>query len=253
MRRHPLICSMASSTLLSAPAAIRNWITSVATNITRSPTDMVKSRSIRLDARQAMSQGFIWKIISRSAPLLLAGFAGVSAAQAQAIGQKVAVCQACHLTGTLQSTSVIPNIWGQSEGYIYIQLRDFKSGARNAPEDAAMRGFVATMSDADMLEMAKFASTQAWPKVERIATDPAVLKKGAYATALGGCVGCHFNDWKGFSANPRIGDQSTAYLALTFRQFRSGSRANSPGMSDLARTLGEADIDAVAAYLNAAH
>jgi cytochrome c553 len=54
------------------------------------------------------------------------------------------------------------------------------------------------------------------------------------------------------SANPRIGDQSAAYLAATIRQFRSGSHANSPGMSDLVRTLDEGDIDAVAAYLNAA-
>jgi cytochrome c553 len=152
----------------------------------------------------------------------------------------------------LQSTSVIPNIWGQSEGYIYLQLRDFKSGARNAPEDAAMRSFAATMSDADMLEIAKYASTQPWPKVEPISTDTALLKKGAYAMAVLPCGGCHFNDWKGFSANPRIGDQSTAYLAATIRQFRSGARANSPGMSDLVRTLDEGDIDAVAAYLNAA-
>ena len=214
---------------------------------------MVTSRSIRLEAKQAMSQKFTLKIIARSALLLLAGLAGVSAAAPQAIEQKAAVCKACHPAGTVQSTSVIPNIWGQSAGYIYIQLRDFKSGARNAPEDAAMRGFVATMSDADMLEMAKYASTQPWPKVGPISTDTALLKKGAYATTLGGCVGCHFNGWKGFSANPRIGDQSTAYLALTFRQFRSGSRANSPGMSDLARTLDEDDIEAVAAYLNAAH
>jgi len=199
-----------------------------------------------------MSQRSILQIVAGSALLLLVGFAGVSAAAGQAIEQKVAVCKACHLSGTLQSSSVIPNIWGQSEGYIYIQLRDFKSGARNAPEDAAMRGFVATMSDADMLEMAKYASTQPWPKVEPVPTDTAVLKKGAYATALGGCVGCHFNDWKGFSANPRIGDQSTAYLAATIRQLRSGSRANSPGMSDLVRTFDEGDIDAVAAYLSAA-
>jgi cytochrome c553 len=194
-------------------------------------------------------------VTSRSiclALLLLAGLARVSGAQAQAIEQKAAVCQACHLTGTVQSTSVIPNIWGQSEGYIYIQLRDFKSGARNAPEDAAMRGFVATMSDADMLEIAKYASTQPWPKVGPISTDKALLKKGADAMAVLPCGGCHFDDWKGFSANPRIGDQSAAYLAATFRQFRSGSRANSPGMSDLLRTLDERDIDAVAAYLNAA-
>jgi cytochrome c553 len=213
---------------------------------------MVTSRSSRLEARQAISKTIMLKVIARRALLLLAGFAGVSAAQAQAIEQKVTVCKACHLTGTLQSTSVIPNIWGQSEGYIYIQLRDFKSGARNAPEDAAMRGFVATMSDADMLEIAKYASTQPWPKVEPVSTDTALIKKGAYATAMVGCGGCHFNDWKGFSANPRISDQSTAYLAATIRQFRSGSRANSPGMSDLVRTFDESDIDAVAVYLNAA-
>jgi cytochrome c553 len=214
---------------------------------------MVTSGSIRLAARSAMSQQFMLKIIARIALLLLAGFAGMSLVQAQAIEQQVAICKTCHLTSTLESTSVIPNIWGQSEGYIYIQLRDFKSGARNAPEDAAMRGFAATMSDADMLEIAKYASTQPWPKVEPISTDAALLKKGAYATALVGCGGCHFNDWKGFSANPRIGDQTTAYLAATIRQFRSGARANSPGMSDLVRTFDEGDIDAVAAYLNAAH
>src|ERR1700752_2422507 len=96
------------------------------------------------------------RFIRRAALLLLAGLVGVSTAQAQTIEQKAAVCKACHVAGTLQSTSVIPNIWGQGEGYLYIQLRDFKSGARKAPEDASMRGLVATMSDADMLAMAKY-------------------------------------------------------------------------------------------------
>ena len=175
-----------------------------------------------------MSQEPTLRLTAGAALFSLVSFAGVSVAQAQATEQKVAVCNACHLTGTLPSTSVIPNIWGQNEGYVYIQLRDFKSGARNAPEDAAMRGFVATMSDADMLEIAKYASTQPWPKVEPISTDTALLKKGAFAAALVGCGGCHFNDWKGFSANPRVGNQSAAYLSATMRQFRTGSRAR-PG------------------------
>src|SRR5277367_386229 len=137
-------------------------------------------------------------LFGRSALLLLLGVAEVDAAPPQAIEQKAAVCKACHLNGTLQSNSVIPNIWGQNAGYIYIQLRDFKSGARNAPGDAPMRGFVATMDDADMLDIAKYASDQPWPKVEAVSTDAAVLKKGAYGTAVIGCGGCHFNDWKGF-------------------------------------------------------
>lgn len=199
-----------------------------------------------------MSPKSTFKFVGGAALLILAGFVGMSAARAQAIEEKTVVCKACHLTGTLQSTSVIPNIWGQGEGYLYLQLRDFKSGARNAPEDASMRGLVATMSDADMLAIAKYAAAQPWPKVEPVSTDTALLKKGAYAMAIGGCGGCHFNDWKGFSANPRIGGQTTAYLAATIRQFRSASRGNSPGMSDLLRALDEADVDAVSAYLNAA-
>src|SRR5260221_5538156 len=211
---------------------------------------MLTSRSIRPASRQAMSQKFMLKLVASSALLLLASFAGVSAAQAQAIEQKVAVCQACHLTGTLQSTSVIPNIWGQSEGYIYIQLRDFKSGVRNAPEDAAMRGFVASMSDADMLEIAKYASTQSWPKVEPTSTDKALLKKGADATAVLPCGGCHFHDWKGFSAKPRIGNQSIAYLAATIPQFRNGLPPHFPGMSRFCRWVPERAIHAVPAYPN---
>jgi hypothetical protein len=48
------------------------------------------------------------KIIASCALLMLAGFAGVSAAQAQAVEQKVSVCKACHVTGTVQSTSSRP-------------------------------------------------------------------------------------------------------------------------------------------------
>jgi cytochrome c553 len=213
------------------------------------PQNRLYRKSIGM--RQVMTKKSTLNILALPLAALLTALAFASTAQAQPAEQKAAVCKACHLTGTVASTSVIPNIWGQSEGYIYIELRDFKSGARNAPEDATMHGFAAAMSDADMLEVAKYASTQPWPKVAPVSTDATLLKKGATATALVGCGGCHFNDWKGYSANPRIGGQATAYLAQTIRQFRSGARANSPGMSDLVRTLDESDIDAVAAYLNA--
>lgn len=71
-------------------------------------------------------------------------------------------------------------IWSEpdaSEGYVYIQLRDFKSGTRNAPEDAAMRAVVAAMSDADMRAIAKYASSKPWPKVAAVSTDSTLLKK----------------------------------------------------------------------------
>jgi cytochrome c553 len=198
----------------------------------------------------------ILKIVPRLGHAALIGLAGLCAtpalAQTQDAQQKATVCVACHVTGTVQSSSPIPIVWGQNEGYIYLQLRDFKNGVRATPQDATMNALAAAMSDADMHAMAKYASAQPWPQIEPIPTDAAPLKQGATATAEGDCGGCHFNGWRGFSANPRLRGQSPAYLAATIRQFRSGARANSPGMADMLRALDESDIEAVAAYLSAA-
>lgn len=183
----------------------------------------------------------------------LIGLAGLCAtpalAQTQDAQQRAAVCVACHVTGTVQSSSPIPIVWGQNEGYIYLQLRDFKNGMR---QDATMHAVASAMSDADMHAMAKYAAAQPWPQIEPVPTDAVLLKQGATATAMGDCGGCHFNGWKGFSANPRLRGQSPAYLTATIRQFRSDARANSPGMADMLRALAESDIEAVAAYLSAA-
>ena len=195
------------------------------------------------------------RTVSRFGLAALIGLAGLCAipalAQAQDAQQKAAVCVACHVTGTVQSNSPIPIVWGQNEGYIYLQLRDFKNRVRATPEDATMNALASAMSDADMRAMAKYAAAQPWPQIAPVPTDAAPLKQGALAAAMGDCGGCHFNGWRGYSANPRLRGQSPAYLAATIRQFRSGARANSPGMADMLRALDDTDIEAVAAYLSA--
>lgn len=197
----------------------------------------------------------ILKIVPRLGLAALIGLTGLCAtpvlAQAQDAQQRAAVCVACHVTGTVQSSSPIPILWGQNEGYIYLQLRDFKSGVRATPQDATMNALASAMSDDDMRAMARYAAAQPWPKIEPVPTDAALLKRGETAAAMGDCGGCHFNGWRGYSANPRLRGQSPAYLAATIRQFRSGARANSPGMADMLRALDETDIEAVAAYLSA--
>jgi cytochrome c553 len=197
----------------------------------------------------------ILKTLPRFGLTTLMGLAGLYAApvlaQTQDAQQKSAVCVACHVTGTVKSSSPIPILWGQNEGYIYLQLRDFKNGVRATPQDATMNALASAMSDDDMHAMAKYASAQPWPQIDPVPTDAAPLKQGAIAAAMGDCGGCHFNGWRGYSANPRLRGQSPAYLAATIRQFRSGARANSPGMADMLRALDESDIEAVAAYLSA--
>src|SRR6202046_5944495 len=53
-----------------------------------------------------------------------------TAAWADAIADKVEVCSACHGEKGLPAEPAIPIIWGQNEGYLYLELRDFHKGAR---------------------------------------------------------------------------------------------------------------------------
>ena len=56
--------------------------------------------------------------------------AGATAAWADSIEDKAALCAACHGEKGLPADPSIPIIWGQHEGYLYLELRDFQKGAR---------------------------------------------------------------------------------------------------------------------------
>jgi cytochrome c553 len=51
---------------------------------------------------------------------------------AETIAAKVEVCAGCHGADGKPADKTTPVIWGQLEGYIYIQLRDFKRGDRKS-------------------------------------------------------------------------------------------------------------------------
>jgi cytochrome c553 len=176
----------------------------------------------------------------------------VHTAHAQDVKQQVAACLACHPMSDVAANSVNPIIWGQNEGYVYVQLRDFKRAARASENDAAMHALTQTMTDAQMLAIAKYVSAQPWPKSQNSTTPPTdpLFRRGAELVAYGDCGGCHFNNWQGYSANPRLREQTPAYLTTTINEFRSGKRGNSPGMSDLMRVYSTEDINAIVAYLS---
>lgn len=76
--------------------------------------------------------------------------------------------------------------------------------------------------------------------------------RGAQLVAYGGCGACHFNNWQGYSATPRVRGQTPAYLTTTISEFRDGKRGNSPGMADLLRAYSTDDVKAIVAYLSSA-
>src|SRR5262249_62392963 len=51
-------------------------------------------------------------------------------APAQSVDDLAASCAGCHGENGVPQQPNMPVIWGQQQGYLYLQLRDFKSSAR---------------------------------------------------------------------------------------------------------------------------
>jgi len=77
----------------------------------------------------------------------------VFAGDAAAGKGKSMMCAACHGTAGISAVPMYPNLAGQKEMYLAKQLKDFKSGKRNDP---TMKGMVASLSDADMDNLAAY-------------------------------------------------------------------------------------------------
>ena len=87
-----------------------------------------------------------------SAPLVATAAGDVAAGKA-----KSASCAGCHgATGTSPSP-MWPNLAGQKEAYLAIQLKDFKNGTRT---EATMNAMAKPLSDADSNNLAAFYAAQ---------------------------------------------------------------------------------------------
>ncbi len=169
-----------------------------------------------------------------------------AAGAAQSLEQKAQLCSACHGTNGLPQQDTVPNIWGQQLGYLYLQLRDFKSGARKSEQ---MAPIAAMLERDDMMALAQYFSQKPWPDLEqpRASAAQAALALGATTSVV--CTSCHQEGYKGEGTQPRLAGQGESYLAQTMLDFRDGKRGNNPGMSDLMKSVSESDIAAIAEYL----
>lgn len=167
-------------------------------------------------------------------------------ANAQSIADKVQVCAGCHGDNGVPADTSWPVIWGQHQGYLYLQLRDFKSGARKSE---IMGPVVRDMSRDDMMAIALYFSQKPWPDLNQPRAASALMARAAQTNASVGCTGCHQDGYKGDGTQPRLAGQNAAYLAKTMLDFRSSARGNNPGMTDLMSATSKDDLKAMAAYL----
>jgi cytochrome c553 len=187
-----------------------------------------------------------WCISGAAVALAIA--LGVSAlpANAQSIEEKVQICAGCHGEDGKPIDKTIPAIWGQQQGYIYIQLRDFKRGDR---KNDIMQPIASAMERTDMLAIAEYFSKKPWPNLGQPRAPKEVAERALRANSSVGCTGCHLDQFQGDGTVPRLAGMSREYLTATMANFRTRARGNNPGMSDLMLATAPEDLAALAEYL----
>lgn len=174
---------------------------------------------------------------------------------------KAGLCVACHGQGGNSMIPDNPKLAGQHASYVYAQLKVLKSGERKAP---AMNPMAAPLSDQDMKDVAAYFAAQ--PATPGVAAPAAVkvaeklYRAGDAARQLPACAACHGPQGHGNAgaAYPRIGGQHAKYAANALRNYRGKANValntpNAQAMSDVAGKLTDAEIEALASYLNGLH
>ncbi len=174
---------------------------------------------------------------------------------------KVAICAACH---GVDGNSVIPNwpkIAGQHTSYLQRQLALMKGGERPVPE---MAPIVINLTDQDMADIAAYFSSQvtsAGLTDETLRASGQLLYRGGNAeTDIPACMSCHGPAGEGnpLAGYPSLAGQHSVYSEKMLTGFRTGTTwgaddASSKIMTDVAHRLTDAEIKAVASYIQGLH
>jgi cytochrome c553 len=164
----------------------------------------------------------------------------------------VAACAACHGADGNSAVPVNPKLAQQHPEYLVKQLQEFKSGKR---ANAIMSGFAATLSEADMKNIAYWvASKSAKPGFakdkELVSLGEKIYRGGITDRQVPACAGCHSPNGAGIPAQyPRLGGQHADYAVAQLTAFRDGVRKNSLQMNQVAAKMNDREIKAVSDYI----
>ena len=205
-----------------------------------------------------------WLVLIFTGGLWL-GVVGVASAEGdpKAGEAKGAICAGCHGMDGNSEAGMFPRLAGQYSAYIVKQIRDFQRGHRaNNEIMAGMAATVASVQDAK--DIGAFFETQKIakqpivpPDKDLVAKGEKLFKEGNPANGVYGCINCHGPKGTGrdqsISQFPRLVAQHKEYLVKQLNDFKSGTRGNDPAgmMSDIAKKLTDAEINAVSEYLAA--
>ncbi|HSF71933.1 MAG TPA: c-type cytochrome [Methylotenera sp.] len=162
------------------------------------------------------------------------------------------VCAACHGADGNSTISLNPKLAGQHPEYLLKQLTNFKEGKR---VNAVMAGMVANLSKEDMQSLAKYYASQKQTlgkaKSNGVGSlGEKIYRGGVAATGVPACAACHGANGAGIPKQyPRLAGQHADYALQQLRTFRTAERANAPMMMTIAAKMTDAEMQAVADYM----
>ena len=130
-------------------------------------------------------------------------------ARADGVEAAAAVCAACHGADGVPANKSIPVIWGQNEGYLYLELRDYKTGNR---KNVTMSGLVGGLDKPAMKALAAYFAAKPWPNLQQPSAAPPVATHVDSINNSAGCKGCHMENWQGDSVTPRLAGQGVCSI-----------------------------------------
>jgi cytochrome c553 len=192
----------------------------------------------------------VWKIA------LLTVVASIAPVMAEELDAPVRNCTWCHGISA-QGYMVAPRLAGQRPLYIESQIRSFREHFRDDPfAKQYMWGAVASLEPQATRNLAAYFATIP-PKpandgdINLAATGRRIYLEGIPEANIAACYACHGPNAEGVRDIPRLGGLAYFYLKARLEQWGQGyhSVAGSP-MPGVARSLGPAEIEALASYLS---
>lgn len=165
-------------------------------------------------------------------------------------------CQECHGVEGISSDEKIPNHAGQYANYLIKQLSNFQTGARKHDTMSIM---AEDLNAKDMADIAAYFASLKPMQGEGGHDSPQALQlflNGDSSRNIPACVSCHAANAAGQltpeMVYPRLAGQRRVYLRNELVNWKLGERSNSPAgvMQQVAKTLSDAEIDALANYIS---
>jgi len=162
------------------------------------------------------------------------------------------VCAACHGADGNSAITLNPKLAAQHPEYLEKQLTEFKSGKR---ANAVMSGMAAGLSEQEIKDLAAyFAAKKLNPgqaaKNGAGSLGEKIYRGGVMATGVPACASCHSPNGAGLPKQfPRLGGQHADYTLAQMKAFRTAERANAPMMMAIAAKMTDAEMTAVADYI----